>query len=37
MNVVSRVTDEYSDLRSLVPGIFLGFGTEECSSVIFLG
>jgi hypothetical protein len=31
------VTDKYTGLYSSVSGIFLGFGTEEYSSVIFLG
>jgi hypothetical protein len=41
---IHRLTDEcittyirWSGLRSLVPGFFLGLGTEEYSSVIFIG
>jgi hypothetical protein len=32
---IHRLTDEYRGLYSLVPSTFLGFGTEEYSSVIF--
>jgi hypothetical protein len=34
---IHRLTDKYNALRSSVPGIFLGFGIEEYSLVIFLG
>jgi hypothetical protein len=33
---IHRLTDEYTSLRSSMPGIFLDFGTEEYSSIIFL-
>jgi hypothetical protein len=34
---IRRLIDLYYHIYSSVPGIFLGFGTEEYSSVIFLG
>jgi hypothetical protein len=34
---IHRLTDEYSDLRLSVSGIFINFSTKKYSSVIFLG